>query len=83
MWMNLSIDLSIYHKEEDEVREKNQWLMIIMIYIYIYIVENEEWFEISRWTNGTWILYNVYNVMWRILKKRTLIHWSNGQFFLS
>ena len=45
-------------------------------------VENEELFEISRWTNGTWILHNVSNVRWRILKKRTLIHWSNGQLFL-
>ena len=45
-------------------------------------VTYEEWFEISRWTNRTWILHNVSNVMWHILKKRTLIHWSNGQFFL-
>ena len=45
-------------------------------------VEIEEWIEISRWTNGTWILHNVSNVTWRILKKRTLIHWSNSQCFL-
>ena len=46
-------------------------------------VENEEWFEISWWTNGKWIMHNVSNIRWRILKKRTLIHRSNGQFFLS
>ena len=45
-------------------------------------VENEEWFEISQWTNEMWILHNVSNVRWRILKKRMQIHWSNGQFFL-
>ena len=46
-------------------------------------VENEEWFKISRWTNGTWIMHNVSNIRWLILKKQTLIHWLNGQFFLS
>ena len=45
-------------------------------------VENEEWFEIFLWTNRTWIRHNVSKIRRRISKKRTLIHWSNGQFFL-
>ena len=36
----------------------------------------------SWWTNGTWIMHNVSNIRWHILKKWTLIHWSNSQFFL-